>query len=82
MKVLGFGEVSGEVGYPKVQVTLQEDPPSSRLSKWGVYRCPSLSEVKHSETVAQGRQDTLLDTGKSTNCYWRKSLIRQMHRKS
>ena len=24
------------------------------VSKWGVYRCPSLSEVKRSETVAQG----------------------------
>ena len=37
-EVLGFGEVFGEIGYPRVRASLQEDPPSSTLSKWGVYR--------------------------------------------
>ena len=27
-----------EIGYPKVQASLQEYPPSSKQSKWGVYR--------------------------------------------
>ena len=28
--------------------------PNKSLPKWGVYRCPSMSEVKQSETMAQG----------------------------
>ena len=48
MRVLG-----GKVG----SVASELVPPSlirCQVSNWGVYRCPSLSVVKRSETVAQG----------------------------
>ena len=43
-----------EMGFimPKIEQIIR-DSPTANLSKWGVYRCPSLSEVKRSETVAQ-----------------------------
>ena len=46
---------------------VSKNSPTKSPSIWGVYRYPSLNEVKRSETVAQGRQDTPSDTGKSTN---------------
>ena len=51
----GFGSswvsLSGKVGFAASELV----SPSlirRQVSKWGVYRCPSLSEVKHSEIVA------------------------------
>ena len=66
--ILGWFRVGFGIGFavpPSEQTS--RDSPTKSLSKWGVYRCPSLSVVKCNETVAQGRQDTPSDTGRSTN---------------
>ena len=51
-KKVGFEGLGG-----KFESTVSKLVPPSLIrrlaSKWGVYRCPSLSEVKRSETVAQ-----------------------------
>ena len=59
-KVGDFGLALGlelgdfEMGFAVPQPTHLWQVSNKSLPKWGVYRCPFLSEVKRSETVAQG----------------------------
>ena len=47
---MGLDGVWMEIGYTRVRASLQEGPPSSRLSKWGVYS----NEVDYLRQLAEG----------------------------